>query len=115
MADFATHAKKLDAQADNRLGDSISYSFDGGGSWTTFKGRIFSPDDIDEGADINTRTRVADRKRLRVSREFVPSVDKGMHRLRCFDVLGAGTWRPTTSRPTIDGRYLLVDIEKVAP
>jgi hypothetical protein len=52
--------------------------------------------------------------RLRVAKDKVPQPSKD-DRVKCAAVLGAGAiYRPMAKEPMHDGRYWLVDLQKVA-
>jgi hypothetical protein len=86
------------------------YSTDGGAAFTVIKGRITA-------AEANTFAagRLDEAQghwQLRVSKDVVPDPNKD-HRIQCAPILGADTYRPTGRDPISDGRYWLVDLQKV--
>lgn len=110
--DFAVHAAKLSAEADNRLGDSILYGIGAavGGDLVPMKGRIFASESASGFGSIDEP---AGGWRLRIAKDKVarPSLSD---RLQCDAILGEGTtWRPAGKDPIDDGRYWLVDLQKV--
>lgn len=112
MAEFADHAERLSAEADNRLGDLILYAIDGGdgGAYVSMKARVFA---AEPSRGWNKADEMQGGWRLRVAKVLVPLPSKD-DRLQCEAVLGAGTvWRPIATDPISDGRYWLVDLQKV--
>lgn len=109
---FSDLAAQLDAEADARLGDSILYAVDGanGGAYIAIQGRIFA---TDPPAGFQKMDEARGIWRMRVAKVVVPSPNKE-DRLQCVPVLGDGTWRPTNKNPVDDGRYWLVDLQRVS-
>ncbi len=108
MPDFAFYAAKMDAQAYQRLGDSISYSFDGGATWADIK--VF-PADREEGETIAGLEPLPRRKRVKVSMAIVARPSTTQHRLRFPG--DAATYRPRTKSVQSAGRDWLFEVEKV--
>lgn len=110
--DFAVHAAALSAEADVRLGDLLSYAIDGqnGGSYVAMKGRITAAEPASgwqQGDEIRGTWR------LRIAKALVPRPTI-RDRIQCETILGAGrVYRPVSSNPIDDGRYWLVDLQKV--
>lgn len=111
MVDFAVHADRLSAEADNRLGDSILYAPAGatGGDYVAIKGRIEAAEPT-EG--WSARDEAQGMWRLRVAKDVVPLPSKD-DRLQCAAILGDATYRPMAKDPISDGRYWLVDLQRV--
>ncbi len=110
--DFAVHAAALSAEADNRLGDSILYGVQAavGGEMVPMKGRIVSPETLRGFGAIDE---AAGGWRLRIAKALVPAPSRD-DRLQCDAILGEGTtWRPVSKDPIDDGRYWIVDLQKV--
>ena len=109
--DFSVHADRLSAEADNRLGDLIQLAVESGGAYGPVRGRIFSSDDSPGGLDRIDESRGG--WRLRIAKAVLPQPSKE-NRIKCDAILGAGAvYRPMAKDPINDGRYWLVDIEKV--
>jgi hypothetical protein len=106
--DFAGHAAVLSTEADARLGDLIQYSVDGA-AFIDVKARIYSAEPTNDWAK-NDEIRGA--WRLRIAKAVVPSPSKN-DRLTCIPILGDLLYRPIAKDPIDDGRYWLVDLEKV--
>lgn len=112
MVDFAVHADRLVAEADNRLGDLVSYAIGGasGGAYINIKARIYAAEPT-KGWEKTDEMRGG--WRLRVAKVLVPSPSKD-DRLQCEAILGAGNvYRPIARDPMDDGRYWLVDLQRV--
>lgn len=112
MAEFSVHADRLSAEADERLGDLIRYAVDGanGGDFIDMKARIIP---IEPVAGFQRMDEAEGLYRLRVAMAKVvqPSRDD---RVQCAAILGAGVdYRPMAKNPMRDGRYWLVDLQKV--
>ncbi len=99
----------MDAEVDNRLGDSISYSI-AGGPFMPIKGYVVDADPQDDfsGQPMDTLPR---RKRVKVARALVPNPTT-RDRITA-PMLGNGTFRPMGNRPRIAGRYHIFDVERV--
>jgi hypothetical protein len=113
MKDFAAAVAMLDAKADARLGDSLFYDASGLPAADPVKGFIFDPAEIAlEGLDVAV-DQVGIRRRLKISRLIVPQWTRA-DRIRSDHGLLIGfTWKPTNGRPITNGRYWLLDLEKV--
>jgi hypothetical protein len=109
--DFAVHADALSAEADNRLGDLIQYAIDGeaGANFVPVKGRITA---AEPAAGWQAQDEAQGVWRLRIAKDVVPQPSK-RDRLTCAPILGADTYRPMSKNPIDDGRYWLVDIQRV--
>lgn len=106
--DFSVHADRLDAEADNRLGDLIQYSISGA-AFVDMKARVFpvEPPQSWKGAD-----EAQGGWRMRINSSLVPQPSRA-DRIKCARVFGDLQYRPIDKSPTRDGRYWLVDLQKV--
>jgi hypothetical protein len=112
VADFSVHADRLSAEADERLGDLIRYAVDGvnGGEFVDMKARVFP---VEPPAGWRGSDEAQGGWRLRIAMEKVakPALTD---RIQCDAILGTGTnYRPVSSNPMRDGRYWLIDLQKV--
>lgn len=107
---FEDLATKMDAQVDIRLGDSIMYSRDGGGSYARVMGWVIDADlgsdDAPVGLDMMAR-----RKRVKLAITTVAAPDRN-HRIQAAK-LGPGVFRPLNNKLRVAGRYNIFDVEKV--
>lgn len=110
--DFAAHAAALSDAADEHLGDLIEYAVAGesGAPFVPLKGRIFA---VEPPTNWAATDEMQGGWRLRIAKDKVPNPSKA-DRLRCSPILGDGTvYRPGPKNPIDDGRYWLVDLQKV--
>lgn len=109
--DFAVHAARMDDVADEALGDVVLYAVDGanGAPYVEMKARILQ---ADPAAGWESQDEAKGIRRLRIARSKVenPSRDD---RVQCTAKLGPDTYRPANKSPVIDGRYWLVDLQRV--
>lgn len=113
--DFAAHATRLSAEADSRLGDLIRYAVNGenGGAFVDMRGRI-SANETPLGTGfggLQRRDEMLGGWRLRIAKDLVtkPAMTD---RIECAAILD-GVYRPMAADPVSDGRYWLVDLQKV--
>lgn len=106
---YAALAARMDAEVDTRLGDSISYSINGA-PYASIQGFIT---DADPGQDLAATglDPLPKRKRVKVARTVIERPSTA-DRLQA-DLLGPGVFRPRTSKPRVDGRYWIFDVERV--
>jgi hypothetical protein len=106
--DYAALAARMDAEVDTRLGDSISYS-QRGAPFRPIKGFVT---DADPGQDLSAAgiDPLPRRKRVKVAIASVAEIST-QDRLQA-DLLGPGIFRPRVSKPRVDGRYWLFDVER---
>ncbi len=112
MVDFSVHADRLSAEVDNRLGDVVSYAVGGanGGAYINIKARVFAAEPT-RGWEKGDEMRGG--WRLRVAKVHVP-LPSIADRIQCEPILGAGeVYRPVSKDPINDGRYWLVDLQRV--
>lgn len=109
MVDFAVHAARLSAEVDNRLGDLIQYAAGAGAAFVEMKGRVFV---ADASTGLDPIDEAENRWRLRIAKGKVPAPSKA-DRIKCSTILGNVTYRPVAKDPISDGRYWLVDLQKV--
>lgn len=107
-------AAKMDAKVDELLGDTVSFSSDGGQTFADVQ--AFVIDDTDPapafGGDFDETATVS--KRIKIAVTILggrPS--KAAHRFR-HSRLGAGTWRPLGAEPRSEGRYWVFGVEKAS-
>jgi hypothetical protein len=105
----------MDAQVDNRLGDSIIYKVNGTpverapGDPTIPGFLILFGDDGGVIADVRPQI---ERWRLKVHKRFVPAGGPSMRHTVDSPKLDSITHRPTASNADSDGDYWYVDLQK---
>lgn len=109
MGNWAQHATVLDQIVDAEIGDTISYSINGAAP-VPMDGFIIFEDD---GFGVAGIDELKQRTRLKISKALVPN-PRQTDRFTCVARLGAGTWRPSNNAAATQGRYWLVDIQRVA-
>jgi hypothetical protein len=107
VADYATLAAKMDAQVDNRLGDSISYKREEDADYLTVK--AFLVFDAADSVGYAPRDPVRQIVRLKIAKSV--RTPKMSDRIR--SPLLDGTYRPINGTPLTAGRYWLADLQKV--
>jgi hypothetical protein len=113
VVDFSDHADRLSAEADNRLGDLIQYAIGTGGDFVDMRGRIFANEETITPRSFNRMDEVQSGWRLRIAAALVPNPSKD-DRLKCARIFGEDVaYRPVPAVPIRDGRYWLVDLQKV--
>lgn len=107
---WADHAARLDTEADDRLGDTISYADDGSTFVDTPGFLIFFGDDPEGSPNAIDPTQQG--WRVKIRRDLVPKPHNAV-RLR-HSRLGGATFKPTNSQPSVQGRYWLFEIKAVS-
>jgi hypothetical protein len=112
--DFSVHADRLSAEADTRLGDLIQYAIAGasGGDYVTMKARLATNEQPISPRGFARMDEAQSGWRLRIAAALVPH-PKISDRIKCAAILGDAVYRPVAADPVRDGRYWLVDLQKV--
>lgn len=100
---------------DNRLGDLIQYAANGaaGGDYVDMRGRILTSEGMPSfRGGLQRIDEVRGGWMLRVAKDLVPAPSKN-DRVKCASMLGDDVYRPIGSDPIGDGRYWLVELQKV--
>lgn len=109
MPPWADYAAKLDAGVDSYLGDTISYSR-AGGAFEDVQGFVILAGDVPElGVTQIDSIREVDRVKLNAALGKPADADRLRH-----SKLGAGTFKPTNAEPSVQGRYWIFELQKVA-
>lgn len=101
---------EMDAVVDANLADQIRYSIRGApfrtlAGYVEFDNPSLSIDEIDE---------LATRPRLKIAKALIDKPVQ-MDRIQCTARLGSATYRPVGKAPREQGRYWIIDIQKVTP
>ena len=115
MSDFdsiwATGLALLNKTADEKVGDRIRYSTNGGGAYTVLPGYVILDTDTPTGVGEFDGP-LGTRKRVKIRRELLATPLR-THRLQ-HPLLGEGTFQPTgEGEPQVEGSYWLFDVQKV--
>ncbi len=109
---FAAAVAKMDAQADNRLGDSLFYHRGGLISTEPVKGFITDPAELAlAGLDASLETNTGRRRRLEISRQIVDKPTRGDRIESDHPLLAGATWMPSNWLAYRGGRYWLMDLK----
>jgi hypothetical protein len=104
----------MDAQVDNHLGDSITYSINGvpveraPGNPTVPAFLSFYGDDGGMTESINPQIQ---RWRLKINRKYLPAGGPSMRHLIESPKLGAIRYRPMAANAESDGEYWICDLQ----
>lgn len=114
MDAFAVHAERASTEAMARLGDLIQYASGVGGAFVAMQARIFSGtgDVFHQLRGLQKTDESLDVWRLRVAKELVPQPSRD-DRVKCQRILGDVVYRPMAKDSITDGRYWLIDLQKV--
>jgi hypothetical protein len=113
MISFAAAVARLDAEADSRLGDFLFYDVGGIISSEPVNGFITDPAELQiEGLDASLDN-VGKRRRLKISRVLVTTPTKNDRIRGDHPLLDGATWKPSNWRPITNGRYWIMDLEKL--
>lgn len=107
MSVWSEVSAQMDEIVDEILGDDVLYSR-GGGPFRLLGAFILFVED--SGGDIDE---LVERPQLKIAKTLV---DRPMRadRLRCTAKLGIATYQPAGNTPRDQGRYWLVDLQKVS-
>lgn len=105
----------LDDMVDDTLGDSIEVKLSVG-AWTPRTAFI-----IEETAGLDTQgfqitelDPLRQRQRIKIRKDYVPTVDQSV-RFRAARLGGSSAlWRPSGDMPQQEGRYWLIDIQRAS-
>jgi hypothetical protein len=113
MVSFAAAVARLDAEADTRLGDFLFYDVGGIQSSEQVAGFFSDPAELQiEGLDA-ALDNVGRRRRLKISKKLVPNPSKTDRIRSDHPLVDGATWRPTMWKPITNGRYWIMDLEKL--
>lgn len=114
ISDWDALAARMDGLVDQKLGDRISYSTDGGATFPVIAGFvIFNNEPL--SFPLQTDELLGSILRLKVNKSLLAYPDPA-HRIRhelLTDRYGAATFQPAGTDPEEQGRYWLFDIQKV--
>lgn len=108
---YAEKAALMDAEVDDRLGDSIFYSFTGA-HYVELKGFVIEVDQGDEYGGVALDPQVR-RRRVKLSvAKLGGRKPQQSDRIKA-EMLGEGVYRPSVGKVATAGRYWLFDVVKV--
>jgi len=108
-------AARMDEQVDERLGEVIFISLDGGETYTSVKG-FYTPVATGLGGLQGFDEPLGSRPRLKLRKTHFPGEREPSFetdRFRCAK-MGAFVYRPSGSQPDEQGRYFLFDVQRAS-
>lgn len=105
---FADHAAAMDAEVDERLGDSLSYKRPADPAYVAKKGFITFEEPPEGWGPLDS---AKGRTYLKISKAQLPTEPSKADRITSPKL--TGTWRPLNVQPSVGGRAWLAEIQKV--